>query len=266
MPKQAAGEYRDIDRTKTESCLSWATQSPTAYHWHNPVKAIMQFPVILADPPVPFEVWSKPTKPGSGNRTAADHYNTMSWRDLFALGPAIQSVAADDCVLMLWMCQPLLRETLAMARRWGFTYKTKGFVWTKLRPDSAATFHVGMGYWTRANSEDVLLYIRGSPARRSKKVRQLILTLEANPYEVPTIIAPMGRHSEKPEEAHERIEQLLDGPYLELFARRQRPGWTCIGNEIDGLDIRESLARLANDEALPIVRSAIEQHSLLEAA
>ena len=23
-----------------------------------------------------------------------------------------------------------------------------------------------------------------------------------------------------------------DGPYLELFARRQRPGWTCLGNEM----------------------------------
>lgn len=224
----------------------------------------MKFSTILADPPVPFEVWGK--RPGGvDSRSADSHYSTMPWRDLFALGKAIQSVAADDCVLMLWMCQPLLRETLVMARRWGFAYKTKAFVWTKLRPDSAATFHVGMGYWTRANSEDVLLFTRGKPARRSKKVRQLILTLEASPYEVPTIIAPMGRHSEKPDEAHEQIEQLLDGPYLELFARRQRPGWTCVGNEVDGLDIRQSLARLANDESLPVVRSAIEQHSLLEA-
>lgn len=226
----------------------------------------MKFPVILADPPVPFEVWGKPTKPGSGNRSAEDHYRTMPWRDLFALGKVIQSVAADDCVLMLWMCQPLLRETLVMARRWGFQYKTKAFVWTKLRPDAPSTFHVGMGYWTRANSEDILLFTRGQPARRSKKVRQLILTLEANPYDVPTIIAPMGRHSEKPDEAHERIEQLLEGPYLEMFARRQRPGWVTVGNEIDGLDIRESLARLAADEALPTLERGIEQHSFLEAA
>lgn len=48
-------------------------------------------------------------------------------------------------------------------------------------------------------------------------------------------------HSRKPEDVQDRIEQLFDGPYVELFARRQRSGWLCLGNEIDGLDIRDSL-------------------------
>lgn len=212
----------------------------------------MQYNVILADPPVPFETWGK--RPGGiDSRTADAHYDVMTWRDLFSLGDAIQSVAADDSVLFLWMCQPLLRETLAMARRWGFRYKTKAFAWAKTYVGSPSTFFVGMGYWTRANTEDVLLFTRGNPRRTSKKVYQLLATLEADPCSVPTVIAPMTTHSEKPDEVQDRIERLVDGPYLELFARRQRAGWTCIGNELDGLDIRESLARVAVDKALPVV-------------
>jgi N6-adenosine-specific RNA methylase IME4 len=77
-----------------------------------------RFPVIIADPPVPFETWGKRSG-GIDSRAADAHYNTMSWPALFNLGAAIRSVADDDCVLFLWLCQPLLRETLAMARRWG---------------------------------------------------------------------------------------------------------------------------------------------------
>ena len=85
-------------------------------------------------------------------------------------------------------------------------------------------------------------------------------------HEVPAVIAPNLRHSQKPDAIHDRIEALLDGPYLELFARRERPGWTCLGNELDGLDIRESLLRVANDAPLPSVRRPDAQLSLLEVA
>lgn len=211
----------------------------------------MRFPVIIADPPVPFEVWGK--RPGgTDTRSAEAHYSTMTWADLNGLAPFIQDVAADDCCLFLWMCQPLLIETLDMARAWGFEYKTKAFAWCKTYVGSAG-FFVGMGYWTRANTEDVLLFTRGNPRRASKGVYQLLATLETEPYEVPAVVAPMTRHSEKPEEVQDRIERLVTGPYLELFARRQRPGWTCLGNEIDGLDIRDALTRLAADEPLPTI-------------
>lgn len=221
----------------------------------------MQYPVILADPPVPFETWGK--RPGGiDSRTADAHYNVMTWRELFDLGDSIRAVASDDCVLFLWLCQPLLRETLTMARRWGFRYKTKAFAWCKTYLASSS-FFVGMGYWTRANTEDVLLFTRGNPQRISKSVYQLFATLERTPYQVPAVVAPMTRHSEKPEEVQDRIERLVDGPYLELFARRCRTNWTTIGNELDGLDIKESLARVANDQTLPVVRQTNEQMELM---
>jgi N6-adenosine-specific RNA methylase IME4 len=212
----------------------------------------MRFSTIIADPPVPFEAWGK--RPGGiDSRAAEAHYSTMTWEALSSLGPSIQSVAEPDCCLFLWLCQPLLIETLAMAKAWGWSYCTKAFSWCKTYVGSPSTFFVGMGYWTRANTEDVLLFTRGDPRRKSKKVYQLLVTLEQDPYGVPAVIAPMTRHSEKPEEVQDRIERLVDGPFLELFARRRRPGWTTIGQELDGLDIRESLARLATDEPLPRV-------------
>lgn len=207
----------------------------------------MQFPVILADPPVPFETWGK--RPGGiDSRAAAAHYNVMTWDDLAGLGPLIQAVAAPDAVLFLWLCQPLLVETLRMAEAWGFQYKTKAFSWCKLVAGRGASFHVGMGYWTRANTEDVLLFTRGNPRRVRKDVYQLLATLEAEPHEAPAVLAPVARHSRKPAEVQDRIERLVSGPYLELFARRQRDNWRCLGNEIDGKDIRDALCEVSREE------------------
>ena len=78
---------------------------------------------------------------------------------------------------------------------------------------------MGLGYWTRANSEVCLLATRGKARRRNNGIRQ-------------GIIEPIRQHSRKPDCVHERIERLVSGPYLELFARQQRPGWTCWGNEV----------------------------------
>lgn len=197
-----------------------------------------RYPVIVIDPPVPYAGWT--------GYPVEKQYRLMTWDDLKGLAPLIHDVAERDCVLFLWTCPPLLVETLEMVQSWGFTYKTKAFTWCKLYP-TGSNFFVGMGFWTQANTEDVWLCTRGQPHRRNKNVAQLLATLEST--ETPAVIAPNVRHSQKPENVQDRIERLLEGPYLELFARRQRDGWTCLGNEIDGLDIRGSLARLASDEA-----------------
>lgn len=212
----------------------------------------MKYPVIIADPPVPYAGWT--------GYPVEEQYSLMTWDDLKALGPLIANVAAPDCVLFLWTCPPLLVETLEMVQAWGWQYKTKAFTWCKLYP-TGTNFFVGMGFWTMANTEDVWLCTRGKPQRRNKDVAQMLATIEQR-VETEAVIAPNVRHSQKPEAVQNRIERLLAGPYLELFARRQRPGWTCLGNEIDGLDIRESLARVAADQPLPVVERAQAQMEL----
>ena len=201
-----------------------------------------QFAAIYADPPWQFRVWSKPMKPivgGHGGRSAEDYYNTMSTDELCRL--PVSGLALPDCCLFLWVCWPTLPDALRLGTAWGFEYKTCAFVWVK-QTGRGNGWHTGMGYWTRANTEACLLFTRGNPKRQSKRVHQLIV--EAGQLSLfPPIVAPVGRHSAKPQEVYSRIESLVDGPYCELFARVQWPGWTALGNEIDGLDIQEAIQK-----------------------
>ena len=78
-----------------------------------------------------------------------------------------------------------------------------------------------MGYWTRSNAEFCILATRGSPKRQSAGVHQVI-------------VSHIEEHSKKPQEARERIVQLMgDVPRIELFARQKTPGWDVWGNEVE---------------------------------
>ena len=178
------------------------------------------FGAILADPPWSFKAWS-----GKGTDRAADnHYDTMNSGEISNL--PVCDLAADDCVLFVWVVWPTLPEAMDLIRAWGFKYKTCGFSWMKADVSTLNMFsepidaYMGLGYWTSANSEVCLLATRGKPKRLDAGVRQ-------------GIIAPRREHSRKPDGIHERIERLVAGPYLELFARQKRPGWTAWGNETE---------------------------------
>jgi N6-adenosine-specific RNA methylase IME4 len=171
------------------------------------------FRCILADPPWGFRTYSNPK--AVPQRASTQHYPVMSIDEIAAL--PVASVAADDCVLFLWATWPCLPGAMRVIEAWGFRYKTAAFLWAKRSKHGRE--HMGMGYWTRANTEPCLLATRGRPRRKSMSVRQLIQE-------------PVLMHSQKPEAAAIRIEQLVDGPYLELFARRRRDGWTVWGNEV----------------------------------
>lgn len=138
----------------------------------------------------------------------------------------VGDLARADCHLFLWATGPCLPHALQVMTAWGFRYSALGFVWVKLNKRApvlfwdSPSFFMGMGHTTRQNAELVLLGRRGSPKRKSKAVRQLL-------------VAPRGVHSEKPEELQNRIEAYADGPYCELFARRVRPGWDCWGDELE---------------------------------
>jgi N6-adenosine-specific RNA methylase IME4 len=169
---------------------------------------------ILADPPWRFQTWSPK---GMGR---APDYLTMTPGQICAL--PVDELAARDCVLCLWMSWPMLQQALQVIDRWRFTYKTCAFAWIKANGTEVA---VGTGYWTRANSECCLLATRGKPKRINADVRQ-------------AIIEPRREHSRKPDCVYRRIERLVAGPYLELFARQRRPGWDCWGHEVDKFEYK----------------------------
>jgi N6-adenosine-specific RNA methylase IME4 len=195
------------------------------------------FKAILADPPWQFQnLWNTPAGP---NRGDAAHYSTMTLAEIMAL--PVSDLAADDCVLFIWSIWILMPDLFPIIRSWGFKYKSCAFDWIKADASQLDMFRddadvqMGLGYWTRANSEPCLLATRGSPKRLNADVRQ-------------GIIAPRREHSRKPDEVHGRIERLVAGPYLELFARAERPGWTTWGNETTKFNGRTPPEQLSWDE------------------
>jgi N6-adenosine-specific RNA methylase IME4 len=46
------------------------------------------------------------------------------------------------------------------------------------------------------------------------------------------VVAPVREHSRKPDELYGVMERLYAGPYLELFARHPRAGWTGWGDQL----------------------------------
>lgn len=181
------------------------------------------FKAILTDPPWKFITRAMARCTGAaGGGDRAPPYPTLSKADIKAL--PVADLAADDCVLFLWVCWPNLLETLEVIDAWGFTYKTCAFSWMKADARQIEIWRgdvdvqIGTGYWTRANSEVCLLATRGQPKRLNADVRQ-------------GIIEPRREHSRKPDCVHSRIQRLVDGPYLELFARAPREGWAVWGNE-----------------------------------
>lgn len=202
-----------------------------------------KFGCLLADPPWRFSTYSEKGRGRSPDGLAAArnlsrqnrperHYATMTLDDIKAL-PVLQS-AAKDCVLFMWAVDPMIPEALEVGKAWGFTYKTVGFYWVKERRVTSSRgaafadaddrrFPMGTGYWTRANPEQALLFTRGNPKRRDAGVRKLL-------------IAPRREHSRKPDEQYDRIARLADGPYLELFARRQRKNWRTWGDDTEKFD------------------------------
>jgi N6-adenosine-specific RNA methylase IME4 len=159
----------------------------------------------------------------------------------------VESIADKNCALFMWATLPMLPESLEVIRAWGFEFVTVAFVWVKLNKRWSRKyqeigrmleriklsydldafyrylnplFFFGMGYWTRANAEIVLLAKRGKIKRIDLRVGQLI-------------VSPIREHSQKPDETRERIFQLMgDLPRVELFAREKTEGWEAWGNEI----------------------------------
>jgi N6-adenosine-specific RNA methylase IME4 len=170
-----------------------------------------KYAVVLADPPWRFTVWSD-----KGARCAENHYPTMTQGEIEAL--RVADLAARDCALFLWSTMPTLPSAFSVIEAWGFQYKTCAFTWVKTTLDGTRPRN-GQGYWTRANAELCLLATRGSPRRINADVSSVILE-------------PRREHSRKPDEVAARIERLVAGPYIELFARHPRLGWHAWGNQV----------------------------------
>lgn len=174
----------------------------------------MKYDIILADPPWTFSVWNK----DKSDRYVGHKYDLMDTQAICDL--PLGKLIAKDAVLFLWATWPNLLDALRVIEAWGFTYKTEAWVWVKANKNGFGHF-TGMGYYTRSNTEICLLATKGTPLKVASHSIQAL------------IYAPVMEHSRKPDDQYRKIEALYpDRNYLELFARRKRPGWHSWGNEI----------------------------------
>jgi N6-adenosine-specific RNA methylase IME4 len=175
------------------------------------IPAGVRFGAIMADPGIAFQAYSAK---GEG-RSPQRHYRCDPFDELCAM-PIAQHAAAD-AFAFIWVPLRSIDLVQPLMSAWGFAFSGSAFVWAKQNKSGPGWF-MGNGYGTRHNAEICWLGRRGQPQRLSKAVRELI-------------VAPRREHSRKPDEVYRRIEALCAGPYLEIHARQQWPGWTCVGDE-----------------------------------
>ena len=191
--------------------------------------------VILADPPWTFSSYSEK---GEG-KSAQNHYGCMTVADICSL--PVEIISAPDCTLFIWVTWPLMPIWNEVITSWGFTFSGLGWEWRKYNPKTGK-YAFGPGYGTRKNLEPCLICSRGNPSLKSELphdlfgvgsvpqgVRSVRDWMEFWPDD--EIRSPRREHSRKPDEQYERIETMLDGPYVELFARSAREGWASWGNQ-----------------------------------
>ena len=190
----------------------------------------MKYDIILCDPPWSFQTYSEK---GKEKKSPETHYDCMSIDDIYNL--PVKDLASEHCTLFLWVTNPMFPEGLETIKRWGFTYKTVAFTWFK-KNKIADSFFWGLGYWTRANTENCLLATIGKPTRINKGIHQIIDGLDTE-----QVYTRIQAHSKKPDEVRNKIVALRgDLPRVELFGRGEAaPGWDIFGNEsVNSIDWR----------------------------
>ena len=230
----------------------------------------MKYGLIVADPPWPFD---DRLNPANGRRRGAEsNYPVMTMDEIRTL--RVSEVAADDAVLALWIPSSFLVDGLHLdvLLEWGFR-PTQLWTWVKTTvnsctddefwrrvdagrssDDEGVSLAFGMGWLGRACTEHFVMCVRGKPYKHQQSRSERTAFLHPN----------LG-FSRKPENLQASMERMYpDWPKLELFARRQRAGWTCIGNEAPSskdVDIRVSIQNLINMEDANGHTSGPEDHS-----
>jgi N6-adenosine-specific RNA methylase IME4 len=173
-----------------------------------------KFNVLVTDFP-----WAYSNKKTGGNfkSGSVQHYPVMTMEEIATL--PIKEILQRDAVVFCWVPVPLTYQAAqsGMFERFGLEFKTKIF-WEK-------EGKLLMGHWFRGQVEECWLFRKGRAGPFNSSKRNVIHT-------------PVRKHSQKPDELFEMVEEECDkcglNDRLELFARgRPRPGWAAYGNEVD---------------------------------
>jgi N6-adenosine-specific RNA methylase IME4 len=169
-----------------------------------------RYAVIVADPPWRFG----DSLPGK-SRGASNNYDTMATDEICAVKFA-HDFGMENSILFLWRVSSMAQDAIRVAHRWNYRPHSE-IVWRKLTTNGKE--HYGMGRIVRGSHETCMICVRGNPIILSSSRRSIFS-------------APVGEHSEKPDEFFKIVKSINAGPYAELFARKKRPGWDCFGNQL----------------------------------
>jgi N6-adenosine-specific RNA methylase IME4 len=201
----------------------------------------MLYQTIVADPP-----WNE-RGGGKIKRGADKHYPLQKIEGIVAFGAPLQQYLADDAFLFLWVTNTFVanQKCFDVIDAWGFRAVTLR-TWAKES--------IGIGQWTRGQTEQMFFCVRGKPGYRIDETtgkRKQLSTLIGGSI-IPRPRCPITNkliHSRKPDIAREEIDWYAPGPILEMYCRVRFESnydktWHCWGNEIDS-DVE--LCRVANE-------------------
>jgi N6-adenosine-specific RNA methylase IME4 len=173
-----------------------------------------RFSTVLADPPWQFV--NRTGKIAPEHRRLA-RYATLDVPEIAGL--PVEEITTSVAHLYLWCPNALLPDGFAVMKAWGFTYKSN-IVWHKVRKDGGSDGR-GVGFYFRNVTELILFGTKGKNAR----------TLPPGRRQVNFIATRKREHSRKPDQQYAIIEACSPGPFLELFARGSREGWSSWGHQ-----------------------------------
>lgn len=190
-----------------------------------------KFPVAIID--VPWIYYGNPNK----DQAAGKHYTCLTDEEVFAL--PVADVLLPKSVLFVWATSPRLDCAIDAIRAWGLHYRGIAFDWAKTSNAGKIINGQGARPSLVKHAGELVLWASFQRKGRPLSIKDEGMAswiVDEELYipepEMITVPRPNNVHSRKPEQVQDRIERLLNGPYLEIFARRKRKGWECFGNEV----------------------------------
>lgn len=181
-------------------------------------EGVVKYRTIVADPPWYYDAFPSTEATGRDKRLIQGKpfrrpmsYDSMAVDAIKAL--PIRAMSLPDARVFLWTTSRYLPDAFGVLQAWGFTYR-QTLVWAKLGVPPFG------GSVARNFAEFLLVATVGKPERKTVADRSVITASKSK-----------AQHSRKPEAFLDLVETVSPGPYLELFARRQRLGWDTWGNE-----------------------------------
>lgn len=196
----------------------------------HPLKS-KRYDVLLIDPP--WQMWGDPNK----DAAAGKHYQLMTDTDVNNL--PLKKILKKDAYVFVWATTPRLNAAIEAIKAWGLHYRGVGHIWVKTRKDGGIINAQGIPpTYSKPTTEFLLV-------ATTKKAGRPIKLINSKLPQV--VLAPREGHSTKPEVFRELIESAFGTGYnmIEVFARKQVPGWDAIGNAVcNGEDVRDTIAKI----------------------